>query len=113
MNIKFNILLLALLVCAVPLYAQQRSLSPVKVLFVGYDPAKPMPEAKRSYPGMMTEKEFKAEYPLRMPAFKALLGQYFAEVKAVDCRDWKPADSEPYDVTIFDFATTPLEPAKQ
>jgi len=108
-----NLMVLALLVCAAPLFAQQRSLSPVKVLFVGYDPAKPMPEAKRSYPGMMAEKEFKAEYPLRMPAFKALLGQYFAEVKTVDCRDWKPADSEPYDVTIFDFATKPLEPAKQ
>lgn len=105
--------MVVLLVCAGPLSAQQRSLSAVKVLFVGYDPAKPMPEPKRSYPGMMSEKEFKTEYPVRMPAFKTLLSQYFAEVKTVDCRDWKPADSEPYDVTIFDFATTQLEPARQ
>lgn len=112
MNRILNLMMLALLLIAGPLIAQQRPTSPVKVLFVGYDPAKPMPEIKRSAPGMMSEKEFKAEYPLRMPAFKALLSQYFTEVKTIDCRDWKPVDSEPYDVTIFDFATTAVEPAK-
>lgn len=84
----------------------------LKVLFVGYDPAKPMPEFKRSYPGMESKELFTAEYPVRMPAFKALLSTYFTEVTTEDCRDWKPADSDPYDVTIFDFKTTALEEAK-
>lgn len=85
----------------------------MKVLFVGYDPTKPLPEFKRSYPGMMSKELFIKEYPVRMPAFKALLSQYFTEVATIDCRDWKPSDSDPYDVTIFDFKTKELEPVKQ
>lgn len=106
---KSTILFLAFALFAGPLFAQ---LSPVKVLFVGYDPAKPMPEITRFAPGMMSEAGFKAEYSHRMPAFKALLSQYFSEVKTMDCRDWKSADSEPFDVTIFDFRTQELEPKR-
>lgn len=102
-------LLLVLALFAGSVFAQK---SAVKVLFVGYDPAKPMPEILRSAPGMMSEEGFKAQYPVRMPAFKTLLSQYFSEVKTMDCRDWNPADSEPYDVTIFDFRTKQVEPAK-
>jgi hypothetical protein len=46
-----------------------------------------------------------------MPAFKALLQEYFSVVETIDSRDWKESDSEPYDVTVFDFRTTPIEPA--
>ena len=107
-------MLLAAIAFTVNLAAQTAtSKSNLKILFVGYDPSKPVPEPKRSYPGMMSKELFLAEYPVRMPAFKNLLSQYFAEVKTIDCRDWKPADSDPYDVTIFDFATTPIEAAKQ
>ncbi len=81
---------------------------PLKVLFVGYDPSKPLPEMARSAPGMMTQEGFKAEYPVRMPAFKALLSEYFTEVATIDCRDWKPSSSDAYDVTIFDFKPNPL-----
>lgn len=88
---------------------QSHPKSPLKVLFVGYDPSKPLPEFSRSYPGMMSKEEFIKEYPVRMPAFQKLLSEYFSLVKTIDCRDWKPADSEPFDVTIFDFKTTPLE----
>ncbi|WP_341838863.1 hypothetical protein [Chitinophaga caseinilytica] len=89
--------------------AQSRPpLRPLKVLFVGYDPARPLPEMTRSAPGGMSKEGFIAEYPVRMPAFKALLSQYFSEVATMDCRDWKPADSNPYDVTIFDFRPNPL-----
>lgn len=109
MQMKKSILLLAFAFFTGALFAQK---SQVKVLFVGYDPAKPMPEITRFAPGMMSEVGFKAEYPVRMPAFKALLSQYFSEVKTMDCRDWEPADSEPYDVTIFDFRTKQVEPAK-
>ncbi|MEJ2884787.1 hypothetical protein [Pedobacter sp. GR22-6] len=108
-----KLLLWLLLVLATPAMAQHSGADKTKVLFVGYDPAKPLPDMKRYAPGMMSEKEFTAEYPVRMPAFKALLSQYFAEVKTMDCRDWKPEDSAPYDVTIFDFPTNVVEPAKQ
>lgn len=105
--------LLAMFLMAGRLWAQDKHFkSPLKILFVGYDPSKPLPEFNRSYPGMMSKEEFIAEYPVRMPAFKNLLDTYFAEVRTIDCRDWKPSDSDPYDVTIFDFKTTPLEEAK-
>lgn len=107
------VILFVLTVMSGTLYAQHNHpKSPLKILFVGYDPSKPLPEFNRSYPGMMSKEEFIAEYPVRMPAFKKLLSEYFAEVKTEDCRDWKVADSDPYDVTIFDFKTTPLEEAR-
>lgn len=88
--------------------------SKLKVLFVGYDPSRPMPEPRRnSYSGLMSVETFKAEYPVRMPAFVNLLSSYFTEVKTIDCRDWKPEDSEPYDVTIFDFNPKAIEEARQ
>lgn len=95
------------------LFAQHSSLSPLKVLFVGYDPAKPLPsiEAGRMGPGGMSDAGFKAEYPIRMPAFKQLLSAYFSRVETMDVRDWKKSDSDPYDVTIFDFPTTQIAPA--
>lgn len=110
-----KILLFALTLC-IPFgaaIAQKSSHSPLKVLFVGYDPAQPMPavEDGRMGPGGLSEDALKAQYPIRMPAFKALLSEYFAEVKTIDARDWKESDSEPYDVTIFDFRTTPIEPS--
>lgn len=80
----------------------------LKVLFVGYDPSKPMPEIGRSAPGNMTKEGFTAEYPVRMPAFKALLEENFTEVATIDCRDWKPESSNAFDVTIFDFRPNPL-----
>jgi hypothetical protein len=61
---------------------------------------------------MMSKEEFIAEYSVRMPAFRQLLSEYFTQVKTIDCRDWKPSDSEPYDVTIFDFVPRKLEDAR-
>ena len=111
-NLKFGVLVVlmflnTLLSAAVPPKIQ------MKVLFVGYDPGKPAPTLGRFCPGMMTKEGFLAEYPVRMPAFKALLHEYFSNVATIDCRDWKPEDSEPYDVTIFDFSTKVIEPARQ
>lgn len=88
--------------------------SKLKVLYVGYDPSKPMPQDKAGFgnPGGMSKEGFAREYSLRMPSFKKLLSEYFAEVKTIDCRDWKPADSEPFDVTVFDFKTTMIDTAR-
>lgn len=77
--------------------------SPLKILFVGYDPARVPQEFRKGLD------EFTAKDSIRMPAFRELLRRYFAEVQTKDCRDWKPADSGPYDVTIFDYKTTPIE----
>ena len=105
--------LIVLLIFSAAVYAQTgASKSPLKILFVGYDPSKPMPEITRFAPGMMSKEAFTAEYPVRMPAFKELLSRYFKEVKTMDCRDWKASDSDPYDVTIFDFRPAALEPAR-
>ena len=95
------------LVSITMLQAQQIKKSAIKVLFVGYDPAKPMPDMKngRAVPGMMSEQGFTAEYPVRMPAFKNLLTKYFTSVTTMDVRDWKAEDSNNFDVTIFDFPT--------
>lgn len=113
MKVFLNVAILIVLAITTSVSAQQNKKAKISVLFVGYDPAKPLPEMQRSAPGSMSEKDFKAEYPIRMPSFKALLSQYFSEVQTIDCRDWKPEDSEPYDVTIFDFATKQIEPARQ
>lgn len=99
MKLKAALLLLVLSFSAMVLNAQNAQIkTKLRVLFVGYDPSKPLPEAKRMYPGGMSKEAFIAEYPVRMPAFKELLGNYFTEVKTMDCRDWKPADSDPFDV---------------
>lgn len=108
--------LLLVLVFVIPFgvtKAQKSTAKSLKVLFVGYDPSKPMPtwDKGRMGPGGMSEAGFKAEYPIRMPAFKQLLSNYFSTVKTMDVRDWKTSDSEAYDVTIFDFPTTPVEAA--
>lgn len=109
---KYAVLLL-LIFFNVALNAAVPPKSPLKVLFVGYDPGKPAPVIARTYPGWMTKEGFLAEYTVRMPAFKALLQEYFSNVATIDCREWKPEDSELYDVTIFDFNTNVIEPAKQ
>ena len=106
---KCLLLLITVSFSALLLHAQSvPSKTRLSVLFVGYDPAKPLPESKRGYPGMMSKEAFEAEFPVRMPAFKELLSKYFTEVKTIDCRDYKTADSDPYDVTIFDFRPSPL-----
>ncbi len=111
-SVQFILLILVLLAGGATADAQIQK-SPLKILFVGYDPAKPMPVSKGLYPGMMSKEGFTAEYPVRMPAFKGLLEQYFETVTTMDCRDWNPTDSDPYDVTIFDFNTKVLEPSRR
>lgn len=103
-----NIHFLAIMLIVFVLGFQEKSSAknakyPLKVLFVGYDVNR-MPQEFRE--GL---DEFTAKDSVRMPAFKALLNNYFTEVKTIDCRDWKPEDSKPFDVTVFDYRTTPIE----
>lgn len=111
---KFALSLVVVLLAFVSssIYAQTAK-SPLKILFVGYDPAGEVPvfQAGRLGPGGMSEVAFRAELPVRMPAFKALLDQYFSHVTTMDVRVWKASDSDNYDVTIFDFPPNPVKPS--
>jgi hypothetical protein len=82
----------------------------MKVLYVGFNPEKPMPETNsfRAPHGFSPER-FKESYKTRMPAFVSLLEENFTNVKAVDPREYRQAMSADYDVTIFDEAPKPIK----
>lgn len=73
---------------------------PLRVLYVGYDPQKPMPAKLVWY--MPSEKRYAEFYKSRMPAFKSFLEKNFTVVKTVDGRDYDVKMSDSVDVTIFD-----------
>jgi Disulphide bond corrector protein DsbC len=73
---------------------------PLKVLYVGYDPQKPMPAKLVWY--MPSEKRYAEFYKTRLPAFKSFLEKNFTVVKTVDGRDYDSKMSDDVDVTIFD-----------
>ncbi len=79
---------------------------PLTVLYVGYDPAKPMPQTLVYY--MTTNDRYAAIYKTRMPAFKLFLEKNFTIVKTVDVRDYTPALSDKADVTIMDAGPVKL-----
>lgn len=83
----------------------------INVLYVGYNPDKPMPENLEAtqVTGGMTPERFKSEYGKRMPAFKKLLNSYFTKITTVDARDYNEHMSLTHDVTIFDQAPTPIK----
>jgi hypothetical protein len=72
----------------------------LRILYVGYDPQKPMPAKLVWY--MPSEKRYAEFYKTRMPAFKSFLEKNFNEVKTVDGRDYDVKMSDAVDVTIFD-----------
>ncbi|WP_165852011.1 protein-disulfide reductase DsbD domain-containing protein [Mucilaginibacter terrenus] len=72
----------------------------LKVLYVGYDPERPQPEKLVYY--STWEPAVTAGYKTRMADFKSYLNGRFTGVKVMDVRDYKPAESETADVTIFD-----------
>lgn len=72
----------------------------LKVLYVGYDPAKPKPEKITYYStaaGAVDE-----AWKTRMADFKAFLETRFDKVEVVDVRDYNAAMSDKVDVTIAD-----------
>ncbi|GAA4311848.1 hypothetical protein GCM10023149_06940 [Mucilaginibacter gynuensis] len=72
----------------------------LRVLYVGYDPRKPMPEKLVYY--MTTDDRYAEIYKNRMPDFKAFLQNNFTNVGVVDVADYKAEMSNLYDVTIVD-----------
>jgi len=72
----------------------------LKVLYVGYNPDKPMPKNVVYY--STTPAVVEKIYKTRMADFKAFLEQRFTEVKVVDVADYKPEMSDKVDVTLMD-----------
>jgi hypothetical protein len=78
----------------------------LKVLYVGYNPEKPMPANVVYYStsAPVVAKVYKA----RMADFKAFLEKRFTEVTIVDVRDYEPVMSDQADVTIMDAGPVKL-----
>lgn len=99
-----------LFLCCLFMAANAQKHFDISVLYVGFDPSKPMPEnLNLNSVGGGTEERFKEAYNERMPSFKALLSEYFTTVKTVDARDYNEAMSDDVDVTIFDQTPTPIK----
>ncbi|CAN5790687.1 hypothetical protein BH11BAC3_BH11BAC3_30110 [soil metagenome] len=84
---------------------QEKKIS-LKVLYVGYEPQKPMPENLVYY--MPTSGRYAEIYQTRMPAFKLFLEKYFTQVTTVDVRDYTAKLSDKVDVTIMDAGPVKL-----
>jgi hypothetical protein len=102
---KIMLLILVVTLCGALAYASKKDNAavakiPLKVLYVGYDPQKPMPAKLVWY--MPSEKRYAEFYKTRMPAFKSFLEKNFTVVKTVDGRDYDSKMSDDVDVTIFD-----------
>ncbi|SDD70066.1 Disulphide bond corrector protein DsbC [Mucilaginibacter pineti] len=79
---------------------------PLKVLYVGYDAAKPMPANVVYYSTSVPAVE--KVYKTRMADFKAFLEERFDKVEVVDVRDYQPSMSNNVDVTIMDAGPVKL-----
>ncbi len=79
---------------------------PMKVLYVGYDPARPMPEKTVYY--MIPDSLLPGIYRARMADWKNFLTKQFTSVKAVDVRDYTAGMSDSVDVTILDAGPVSL-----
>lgn len=73
---------------------------PLKVLYIGYNPEKPMPEKLVYY--STADHVYPEIYKKRMADFKIFLEANFVKVGTVDARDYNAAMSDQYDVTIAD-----------
>jgi peroxiredoxin len=81
-------------------------LIPMKVLYVGYDPEKPMPSTLVYY--MPANNRYAEIYQTRMNAFRSFLGKNFTTVKTIDVRDYTARSSDSVDVTILDAGPVSL-----
>lgn len=97
-----KILLLLISVCLIQVYAlaAQRNKIALRVLYVGYNPEKPMPKNVVYY--STTPSIIEKVYQGRMADFKAFLEQRFTAVQVVDVADYKVEMSDEVDVTIMD-----------
>lgn len=100
---KKIIIILSLLISSQVFAKEKISL---KVLYVGYNPEKPMPADVVYY--STSAKVVAKMYQTRMADFKAFLEARFQEVKVVDVRDYLAEMSNEVDVTIMDAGPVKL-----
>lgn len=79
---------------------------PLKVLYVGYSPEKPMPEKGVYY--MTSDSLYPKIYRERMNDFRSFLEKNFTIVQTVDVRDYTAKMSDQADVTIMDAGPVKL-----
>jgi hypothetical protein len=79
---------------------------PLKVLYVGYKPERPMPSTIVYYSTSLPVVE--RVYKTRMADFKRFLEERFTTVDIVDARDYSPSMSDAADVTIMDAGPVKL-----
>ncbi|HTI12680.1 MAG TPA: redoxin domain-containing protein [Puia sp.] len=79
---------------------------PLKVLYVGYSPEKPMPQKLVYY--MTSDSLMPAIYRERMNDFRSFLEKNFTSVRTVDVRDYSAKLSDSADVTIMDAGPVTL-----
>jgi len=82
------------------------SVIPLKVLYVGYNPDRPMPEKLVYY--MTTDSLYSKIYHTRMYDWFGFLQKNFAAVTTVDVRDYNAGMSDKVDVTIIDAGPVSL-----
>ncbi|HEY4206169.1 MAG TPA: TlpA disulfide reductase family protein, partial [Puia sp.] len=86
--------------------SSERTRIPLKVLYVGYDPARPMPPKLVYY--MTSDSLYPKIYRERMNDFRSFLEKNFANVRTVDVRDYSTKLSDSADVTIMDAGPVTL-----
>jgi hypothetical protein len=79
---------------------------PLKVLYVGYNPDKPMPANVVYY--STSSPVVERVYKTRMADFKTFLEHRFTEVATVDAREYSASMSNSVDVTIMDAGPVKL-----
>ena len=79
---------------------------PMRVLYVGYDPTRPMPEKTVYY--MIPDSLLPPIYKARMKDWSGFLHSQFTTVKTVDVRDFTATMSDSVDVTILDAGPVAL-----
>jgi len=85
---------------------EDASKTTMKVLYVGYDPAKPILRSSQFRDA--SSERYEMDVISRWPAFNIYLKRRFTDVTSVDARDYREEMSSDHDVTIFDELTPPI-----
>ncbi|MCK0131689.1 hypothetical protein MWU59_09255 [Flavobacteriaceae bacterium F08102] len=102
-----TVALFILFISAISTQAQTAKKFDVKVLYVGYNPAKEMPTSSQFRDAKSDR--FEIDFKTRWVAFNTFLKRRFTKVSSIDSRAYTEAMSKDYDVTIFDQMTTPIK----
>lgn len=98
---QFINLLICLIFFSLVANAQENGIkTEMKILYVGYDPAKPILRSSQFRDS--NSERYEMDVVSRWPAFNIYLKRRFTNVTSVDARDYKEEMSANHDITIFD-----------